>query len=164
MAMPAPSSTLPPVVLRRAAAADVPALAALYAAAATQLGPRVYGAEQVRVWQSFGRDTPAFRDYVLGAETWLADSAAGPAGFAGCDAAGEVRSLYVHPSLARRGLGSALLAQVLARAQESGLARLQAWATPLSRPLFERAGFTLAEVRCEPYQGVVFERLRMTRG
>lgn len=154
----------PPVSLRRATADDVPALAALYAVAAEQLGPQVYTADQVRAWQSFGRDTPAFRDYVLGAETWLADSAAGPAGFCGFDAAGEVRSLYVHPSLGRRGIGSALLTHVLGCASAAGLGHLEVWVTPFSRPLFERAGFTLVEVRREPYQGVVFDRYRLHRG
>jgi hypothetical protein len=40
-------------------------------------------------------------------------------------------------------------------------ARFEAWATPFSRPLFERAGFRVERVVAEPYQGVVFERLRM---
>ena len=37
----------------------------------------------------------------------------------------------------------------------------EAWATPFSRPVFERAGFALAGVVSEPYQGVEFERYRM---
>lgn len=145
--------------LRRATAADVPALAALYALCAQTLGPQVYSPAQVAAWVSFGADTPAFRDYILGAVTWVLGDAA-PQGFCGVDAAGEVRSLYVQPAETRRGLGSALLAHAL---NTSGLQGFQAWATPFSRPVFERAGFRLDRVVTEPYQGVVFDRFRMLR-
>lgn len=158
------------LLLRLAVADDVPALAALYAQAASVLGPQVYGPAQVAAWQSFGRDTPEFRRYVLSAETWVAEATeAAPAcvGFCGIDAEGEVRevhSLYVHPQQGRRGIGRRLLQHTLDRASAAGVRRFEVWATPFSRPLFERAGFTLHEVRTEPYQGVVFERYRLHRG
>ena len=73
------------------------------------LGPQVYSAEQVVAWQCFAQDAPAFADYVLGASTWLAEDAAGPLGFCGIDAQGEVRSLYVRAAAmrARPGFGAA---------------------------------------------------------
>lgn len=149
---------------RQASAADVPALAALYALCARTLGPQVYGAEQVAVWASFGQDSAAFRDYILQADTWLA-SAQGPApgvlGFCSVDTLGEVRALYVHPGHGRRGLGALLLAHALAQARAQGITRFAAWATPFSRPVFERAGLTLRATACEPYQGVLFERYRV---
>lgn len=148
-----------PRSLRRATAADVPALAALYALCARTLGPQVYTPQQVAAWVSFGADTPAFREYVLGADTWVAGEGA-PEAFCGVDAAGEVRSLYVHPQHTRQGLGSTLLAHALHTADR---ADFQAWATPFSRPVFERAGFRLDRVVTEPYQGVVFDRYRMRR-
>ncbi len=152
------------VPLRRANAADVPALAALYAHNARTLGPQVYSAEQVAAWQRFAQDEPGFADYVLGACTWLAEDAAGPLGFCGIDAQGEVRSLYVRATATRAGLGSALLAHALAEARQRGLQRFGAWATPLSLPVFGRAGFILAHTVLEPFQGVVFERYRVERG
>jgi putative acetyltransferase len=156
---------------RRATAADVPALAALYADAARTLGPQVYTAEQVAAWASFGVDTPAFQRYVLGARTWVAEftqqsgSDGGgldsPAGFCGIDAAGEVHSLYVRAGLTRQGLGSGLLAYAMAQARAEGVRHFSAWATPFSRPVFERAGLSWQHTVVEPYQGVLFERYRV---
>ena len=91
------------LALRLAAADDVPALAALYAHTARALGPQVYSADQVRAWQAFGQDTPAFRDYVLRARTWMGEDAKGALGFCGIGADGEVHSLYVRADATRQG-------------------------------------------------------------
>ncbi|MBT9489451.1 MAG: GNAT family N-acetyltransferase [Rubrivivax sp.] len=151
------SAALP--ALRLATAADVPALAALYAEAAQTLGPLVYSPAQVAAWASFGVDTPAFRDYILSADTWIAGLP--PVAFCGIDVQGEVHSLYVAPGLTRQGLGTQLLAHALAHARARGVQRFSAWATPFSRPVFERAGLHLVQTVTEPYQGVLFERYRL---
>ncbi|WP_119293029.1 GNAT family N-acetyltransferase [Azohydromonas sediminis] len=150
------------MTLRLAVAADVPALAALYAQAARTFGPAVYTPAQVQAWASFGADTPAFRDYVLGARTWVAlDGDARPLAFCGVDGSGEVRSLYVRADATRQGRGSALLAHALDDARARGVHRFAAWVTPLSRPVFERAGFRLVARVTQDFQGVSFERLRV---
>lgn len=151
------------VTFRLATAADVPALAALYAECARVLGPQVYTPAQVAAWAGFGVDGPAFRAYVLDSRTWIAQwpQADGPAGFCGIDDAGEVRSLYVRAGWQRRGLGRQLLAHALAQARAAGVQRFAAWATPFSRPLFAAAGLPLVATVTEPYQGVMFERYRV---
>jgi putative acetyltransferase len=166
---------MPAPAWRLAAAQDVPALAALYAHCARTMGPLVYTPPQVAAWASFGADTPAFRDYVLGADTWWlpapeADAMAPadapallPLGFCGVAAQGDVHSLYVRPDQGRRGLGAALLAHAISHARTRGVRSFSAWATPFSRPVFERAGFTLLRVSREPYQGVLFDRFRLQR-
>jgi putative acetyltransferase len=150
--------------VRRATAADLPALAALYAHSARSLGPQVYSAEQVAAWQSFAQDAPAFADYVLGASTWLVEDAAGPLGFCGIDAEGEVRSLYVRAEATRADLGSALLAHALALAQNQGQNSIAACATPFCLPVFGRAGFRRVRTVREPFQGVLFDRYRVILG
>ena len=150
--------------LRRATAADVPALAALYANTARHLGPSCYAPEQVEAWAHFGADTPAFRDYVLNADTWLAEDGRGALlGFCGVSDSGEVHSLYVRSDLTRQGLGSRLLADALQRGAARGITHFQAWATPFSRPVFLRAGFVLAQVVQAEFEGVMFERYRVER-
>jgi putative acetyltransferase len=151
--------------LRPAAATDVAALAALYASAARVMGPGCYSPEQVAAWASFGQDKPAFRAYVLEADTWVAVDAAGCLlGFSGIGASGEVHSLYVHPDHGRRGIATRLLGSVLERARARGQQRFAAWVTPLSRPVFERAGFRLVRTVHEPFEGVEFERYRVELG
>lgn len=152
------------IALRRATAEDVPALAALYGACAREIGPQVYSAAQVAAWASFEHDDEGFARYVLEPETWVAVDAAGTLlGFAGADEHGELRSLYVRPGHGRRGLGATLLARLLLRCRERGLTRLQAWVTPFSLPLLQRAGFEVIATMQAPYQGVMFERYRVER-
>jgi putative acetyltransferase len=156
------------VSLRPATAADVPALARLYADTARALGPWCYSTGQVQAWAGFGQDTPAFRAYVLDADTWLAHDPQGAilgfSGVGGQGDVGEVHSLYVHHAVVRQGLGGRLLADALARARQRGVLRFAAWVTPFSRPVFERAGFRLVRTVTEPFQGVAFERYRVERG
>lgn len=150
---------------RLATPADVPALAALYRATALALGPQFYTAEQVRAWARSTDDAARFSAYILDARTWIAPGDDGrPLGFCGIavhGAVGEVHSLYVRADATRRGLGTALLAHALGDARTQGARAFEAWATPFSRPVFERAGFALREVVTEPYQDVLFERYRM---
>lgn len=152
--------------LRRATPADVPALAALYRETALALGPQVYTPAQVAAWARSTDDGEAFACYILEADTWVADAGDGiPRGFCGValhdGARGEVHSLYVRAALTRQGLGGALLAHAMEHARAAGARQFEAWATPFSKPVFERAGFRLERVVSEPYQGVVFERYRM---
>lgn len=175
---PAQSASPSPWRLRPATSADVPALAALYAHCARSLGPACYTPEQVVAWASFGADLAGFADYVLRADTWVGaavpwlgacplngdSDGAAPLGFCGVDDGGEVKSLYVRADMMRRGLASQLLAHGLRRANARGLQRFDAWATPFSLPVFQRAGFVLVErVRAE-FAGTMFERIRVRRG
>jgi len=150
---------------RLATAADVPALAALYRETALALGPQVYTPAQVAAWARSTDDAERFARYILDATTWVADDDDGlPSGFCGVAVhgdVGEVHSLYVRATLTRQGLGSALLAHALMQARTAGATRFEAWATPFSKPVFERAGFRLERIVAEPYQGVLFERFRM---
>ncbi|MEP6504091.1 MAG: GNAT family N-acetyltransferase [Betaproteobacteria bacterium] len=162
--------TIPAFDWRRAALADVPALATLYRAAALALGPQVYTPEQVAAWASFAVDAAGFERYVLGPETWLAECEGRVVGFCGierderAERVGEVRSLYILPGHMRQGMGTELLARSLARAEADGVARFAAWVTPFSRPVFEAAGFVLVRTVAEPFEGTQFERYRVERG
>jgi putative acetyltransferase len=150
---------------RLAAPADVPGLASLYRATALALGPQVYTPEQVQAWARSTDDAQRFARYILDARTWIAPDADGsPRGFCGVSVhgdLGEVHSLYVCADATRRGIGTALLAHALQAARAEGARAFEAWATPFSRPVFERAAFALRDVVTEPYQGVLFERYRM---
>ncbi|MDO9075620.1 MAG: GNAT family N-acetyltransferase [Rubrivivax sp.] len=153
---------------RLATSADVPTLAALYADAARKLGGWCYTPEQVAAWSAFGADTPAFRDYVLGSRTWVAQRVdgvdgdiTGVLGFCGIDDHGHVHSLYVRADHNRRGLGTALLAHAMADARQRGLTHFSAWCTPLSEPVFARAGLVVVERPLAEFEGVAFRRCRM---
>ncbi len=154
---------------RPANGADVFTLAALYRDAALRLGPLVYTPEQTQAWASFAEDVAGFRDYVLKSDTWIAERPGDgrTLGFCGVGPQGalrEVHSLYVTPNFTRRGLGGEMLRRTLERAGSAGATRFAAWATPFSRPVFEAAGFALAQTVAAPFAGVMFERYRVERG
>ena len=147
---------------RLATAADVPALAALYANTARTLGDWCYTPEQVLAWSTFATNVGAFADYVLSATTWIHSAKDGHIlGFCGVAPSGEVHSLYVRADHTRQGLGGRMLTHALAAARHQGVQHFAAWVTPFSHPLFERAGFVLVRSSVEPFQGVLFERYRM---
>ena len=158
-----------PFVWRPANGADVYLLAALYRDAALRLGPLVYTPGQARAWASFAEDAPAFRDYILQADTWIAERLGDGRvlGFCGASREGdlrEVHSLYVTPASTRRGLGSAMLRRTLQRGEHEGATRFAAWVTPFSRAVFLAAGFALTQTVQAPFAGVMFERYRVERG
>jgi len=163
-----PALALPAFDWRPATAEDVPALAALYRAAARRFGPIVYTPGQVDAWAGFADDEAGFRDYVLAADTWVAERIDDGSilGFCGVAPAGEpreVNSLYVRPGVTRQGLGQELLRRSLERARVAGARGFAAWATPFSRPVFQRAGFVLARTVQGEFAGTMFERYRVER-
>lgn len=150
---------------RLATADDLPALAELYSYTVRKMGPALYTEDQVRVWSASPEDTERFRGFVLNAHTLVAmvEDATHPVGFAGLEPNGRIASLYVHADYCRRGIGSALLAAILEKAQSDGLTRLRTEASKFSRPVFERHGFELDEVERGMHNGVPFMRFLMSR-
>lgn len=150
---------------RLATADDLPALAELYSTTVRILGPALYTADQVRVWSASPADVERFRGFILNAHTLVAmvEDSPEPVGFAGLEPDGRVASLYVHANYCRRGIGSALLAALLEKAEADGLTRLRTEASKFSRPVFERFGFTLDEVERGMHHGVPFMRFLMSR-
>ena len=157
-----------PFVWRPATPADVWTLAALYRDCALRMGPLVYTPEQSRAWASSAEDEAGFRDYVLEADTWIAERVGDTRvlGFCGASREGDLReihSLYVTPPMTRRGIGAAMLRRTLQRTEHEGATRHAAWATPFSKPVFLAAGFVLAQTVQAPYRGVMFERYRVEK-
>lgn len=84
-----------------------------------------------------------------------------PAGLCVVQADGLVQALYLRPESAGRGHAQALLAHALEQARRRGCRSFSTHASHLSRPVFERAGFRVAEVEQVVRGGLVFERFRM---
>lgn len=148
--------------LREATAADVPALAALYAGAVRAAGPVHYDAAQVEAWAAFAEEA-RFRRFVLGPLTLVAEDESGITGFSGLRKDGHVTALYVRPDRMRRGIASMLLHAVIERAEARDLRRLTTDASAISRRVFVRHGFRVEAVETVERRGATFERTRMAR-
>jgi putative acetyltransferase len=150
----------PTLVLREARESDVPDLARIYAASIRELGPEYYSPEGIEAWAASAEET-RFRDFVLGPHTLVAEDASGPVGFAGMEKTGRIASLFVRPDRARQGVGSQLLEALLRRPEAP--TRLWTQASELSRPLFEKFGFTLVETEVVERRGAELVRYVMER-
>lgn len=140
----------------------MPELRRLYADSVRRLGPRHYSPEAVAAWASFA-DQPRFREFVTTPFTFVAEDESGVVGFGGVDASGHVASLYVRAGRGREGIGSRLLLKLLEVGRAEGASHFRTEASELSRPLFERFGFSVVGVEVVERSGVAFERFRMEK-
>ena len=65
--------------------------------------------------------------------------------------AGRIRAFFVHPNVARRGVGRAILAACEAAAQQAGFRRLELAATLPGEPLYRALGYTPDERTSIPF-------------
>jgi GNAT superfamily N-acetyltransferase len=141
---------------------DVAVLRDLYEAAARVIGPQAYGPAQVRAWASFAREE-GMVDFILRPQTFVAQFDGRIVGFAGLCDDGLVNSLFVHPDVARRGIGTRLLRHLIDQAGMRQITRLWTHASHFSRGTFQKQGFEVVEVEYAERGGVVFKRFLMER-
>lgn len=174
--VPHTAQPMPDLALRLATAADIPALASLYRETVLTHAPQHYSPAQTQVWAAFGANTPAFRRFILGATTYVAEgsrlemdgakadrSAAAPGhplilGFAGLATDGHITALYVRHDGLGQGIGSHLLATLLNQAHQEHMTRLYAEASAFSLGLFQKFGFRHYATDRVDRGGVEFER------
>jgi N-acetylglutamate synthase-like GNAT family acetyltransferase len=173
------------VALRRATAADLPAIRRLIPLSVRGLSGEWYSPQQVEsaIRYVFGPDTQLVADGTY----WVAEDEGELVGCGGWSRrqtlyggdqmkesadplldpardAARIRAFFVHPAWARRGIGSRIMDACVAGAREAGFQRLELMSTLPGVPLYRRHGF--AEV--EPTEttlpdGVAISFVRMVR-
>ena len=92
-------------------------------------------------------------------------SESAPQGGMGARHIGHIRHFATHPGALRQGLGTAIMAQVLAQAIERGMRRMVCQATYTAVPFYSKLGFkTRAEIEIMLRPGIVFPAVEMLRG
>jgi GNAT superfamily N-acetyltransferase len=166
--------TCEPVRIRKATLADVPSIESLIATSARTLGAGDYAAEQIEaallgVW---GVDTAIIRDgtYFVGDaedKLVLCGGWSRRATLFGSDAydrreprlldpqrdAARIRAFFVHPTWARRGLGSRLLALCEREARAAGFVVAELVATLPGQRLYARHGYVATGRRSDVLPG-----------
>jgi putative acetyltransferase len=129
--------------VRPAAHEDRAALADLHTATVEAFGPDGYDAEQVGEWA--GADERSPTDYtvdVAGEHFTVAVRNGEVAGFGHLVLdVEEVHAVYVHPDHTRRGVGSALLAELEGYARSCGLSELGLQSSLNAVGFYEQAGY-----------------------
>jgi putative acetyltransferase len=121
--------------------ADTPVLAAIFAAAITELTGDDYSEQQREAWAAVAEDEEAFGEKLAGELTLIATLRNAPVGFASLKGKDHVEMLYVHPSVAGEGVASMLLDALEKLAGGRGAARLIVDASDNAADFFRKRGY-----------------------
>ncbi|MFN8829389.1 MAG: GNAT family N-acetyltransferase [Labrys sp. (in: a-proteobacteria)] len=129
------------IALRPYLPSDAEALALIYQAAILELTGDDYSERQQEEWAAEADDVDEFGVSLASMLTLIAVEKGEAIGFASLKGADHVEMLFVHPSAARRGVGSALLDALERIAGARGAKALTTEASDTSQPLFARRGY-----------------------
>jgi len=142
---------------------DAEDLAHVYRDAANFIGRQAYNADQVRVWSLYPDDIEEFRDRLARGLTLVAEADNVVVAFGQLDPGDHVAFIYCASANARRGIASAIYDRLEAHAIAKGILTLTTDASRISRPFFEKKGFTVTAIEHSLRLGVLFERFRMSK-
>ena len=132
---------LPKPALRPLLPADVPVLAAIFAAAIEELTGDDYGEAQQQAWASAADDEEAFGKRLAGQLTLVATLQNSPVGFASLRGADHIDLLYVHPSAVGQGVASMLCDALEKLAGARGAKSLSVDASDNAQEFFSKRGY-----------------------
>lgn len=119
---------------------------------------------QVAAWaRPERRDLAEWHRRLSARETIVAIVCERVVGFSDVSTDGLIDMMFVAPEFGRRGVATALLGAVIARAVELGLARVHADVSVTARPFFERAGFGVVRKQHPIVDGVTMTNFHMER-
>jgi putative acetyltransferase len=157
------ASAVPKPTLRPYLASDLPLLSEIRFAAIEQLTVEDYDEAQRRAWTSAADDVEAFAQTLEKGLTLVALIGGGPVGFIALQDGGLIDQLYVHPSVARTGVASALIDAIEKLAATRGTAILVADTSDTAKPLFEKRGFVADRRNTIEIDGEYLGNTRMTK-
>jgi putative acetyltransferase len=149
--------------LRAYQSGDAEALAALFRASARVLGAQAYSPAHTDAWARYPEDIEAFRTRLAQGTTLVAVDGESPVGFGQLNPADHINFLYVAPTQARCGVAQTIYDPLEAQARTLGTATLRAAASRLSKPFFEKNGWTVVQIERAPRSDVVFGRYLMDK-
>ena len=151
------------MTVRPFATTDTRVLADLYRDSVRGLGAQRYTPTQVEAWASSADDLEGFEAKLSYGFTLVSLEEDIIAAFGALFGWDSVSLLYCAPRFARRGHATAIYAQLEAASREHRVARLTSTASYLSRPFFEKHGFSLVEIERTRFGGADFERFKMEK-
>ncbi|MEN6544748.1 MAG: GNAT family N-acetyltransferase [Armatimonadia bacterium] len=107
-----------------------------------ELGRLVYTDDEVMAWGD-GLSPERYVTSTLGSRfALIAELDSSAAGFGILDlSTGEITAMYVLPAFARRGIGTAILDELIAEAKRKGLPRVHCQSSLFAEAFYQKAGF-----------------------
>lgn len=134
------AQALPKAALRPMLPADAAYLAAIYCASVMELTSDDYSEAQQEAWAETS-EQPDFPAKLSNQLTLVATVASAPVAFISLRGADHIGMLYVHPGVARQGVGTMLYDAIEKLASARGAKQLTVDASDTARPFFEKQGF-----------------------
>jgi putative acetyltransferase len=127
--------------LRPYLASDTPMLAAIFAAAIEELTGDDYSEAQQDAWAAVADDEEAFGKRLASELTLIATLQDSPVGFASLKGRDHIDMLYVHPSVAGRGVAMMLCDALEKLAENRGAKSLTVDASDNAQDFFRKRGY-----------------------
>lgn len=124
---------------------------------------RHYSPEQVEVWARPDIYLDCWAQKRAATETLVSSIDDVIAGFIDIDSTGHINMLFVSPDFGHQGVATALLAAVMASAEQSDITTLSVEASLTAKPLFEKHGFVVIKEQKPILRGVEMTNFRMHR-
>src|SRR5216683_3182780 len=137
--------TLPKPALRPYLAADVPMLAAIFAASILELTGDDYSEAQQQAWAASVEDEDVLGKRLAGQLTLIATLQNSPVGFASLKGADHIDMLYVHPGVAGQGVASLLCDALEKLAGSRGSKSLLVDASDTALEFFKKRGYVATQ-------------------
>ncbi|ATC65907.1 GNAT family N-acetyltransferase [Nibricoccus aquaticus] len=115
------------------------------------------------MWASYPASGGDFEERLARGGVIVAEVGGAVVAFGQLEPVDHVAFLYCQGAFARRGLASAIYAEMEMRARAAGAKELRTEASRISRLFFERQGFAVTEVEQSVRLGVTFERFKMRK-
>jgi putative acetyltransferase len=135
------AGVFPKPSLRPYQQSDLESLAEIRFAAIEELTGDDYDEAQRQAWASLADDDEAFAETLAKGLTLVAEIGGEPVGFVTLHDGGVIDQLYVHPSVSRTGIATALCEAIERQAAAHGITTLTADVSDTAKPLFEARGY-----------------------
>jgi putative acetyltransferase len=153
-----------PLEVRRYRSSDAAATLAVFLDSVTVTASADYSVEQIAAWSRRERRTVSDWDRGMRRRnSYVAVHDGEIAGFSDVSDEGYIDMMFVSPRHSRRGVATALLAALAARARGLELESLSADVSITARPFFERHGFEVVTEQHPVTAGVRMTNFHMTK-
>lgn len=150
-------------VIRGYRVEDCRALADLFTDTVWRIAIRDYAPAQIAAWAPVPPDYARFASGLAARPTVVVELDGVIAGFSDLEPDGHIHMMYVHADHQGKGVASALLSHIEAKARRQGLLRLYSEISLTARRFFVRRGFVILTQQEVLLRGQVLTNFRMEK-
>ncbi|MBI2731533.1 MAG: GNAT family N-acetyltransferase [Sphingobacteriales bacterium] len=150
------------MLIRKATEQDIPAITQLFTETIEAVNSRDYNAEQVKVWSEGHTYTERWIKSLSAQYFIVAVNDEIITGMGSITPEGYLDLLYVHKDYQGRGVASALVDELLARASLNNLSIVTSGVSITAKPFFEKKGFTIVTTQRKMVGDIEILNYKMT--